>query len=157
MAEPCFDGNNRVVPGAIHPGAGAGRLVTVGRLGDKWDGYSEQHQGGSGPNQPLEARPNLARANGAIRGEHRAVGALVESDAKVSFPFANERGGFVGGEVGEVIDVLLALGAEPGAVVANHVAPAGGTGGGDLEVGKQFVRFHTMSAELDGGGKEMLP
>jgi hypothetical protein len=37
------------------------------------------------------------------------------------------------------------------------VPPTGGAGGGDLYVREQFIRFHTMSAELDGGRREMLP
>jgi hypothetical protein len=37
------------------------------------------------------------------------------------------------------------------------VAPAGGAGGRDFHIGEQFIRFHSMSAQLDGGRRKMLP
>jgi hypothetical protein len=98
------------------------------------------------------------RAHRAVSGKNRAIGALVESGAQLTFTRANELNRFPGCESGEVVNVLGTMAAEAGALVPFHVLPAGGARGGDAEIRqRRFVCIHNVSTQLDGIALKMLP
>ena len=64
-----------------------------------------------------------AKTDGAISGESRAVGALVQPSAKAALSICDEAVDFSVPQCGEIIDVQVALFAMTNAIVAFHFVP----------------------------------
>lgn len=87
--------------------------------------------------QSLHAAREGPGADRAVRREDGAIGSLVKPNTKLAFLFADEVGGVFGGHLGEMVNVLLAMRAETGAIIPGHVRPAGRARRGDADIGEQ--------------------